>query len=156
MDEKTCAYCKQKFRPSRFHPEQTVCVSAECQRRRRSDYHKRKLASDPEYLEQCRRSQEKWRDENPDYMKEYLAKRRTPKRPPACDSEVVDELQRLLDLARNSRVFDLKSSGATILLVCPEGIARQKNTLALEKNNLAHAKLIVLQGSIRAVLPGRR
>jgi hypothetical protein len=156
MDEKTCAYCQQKFRPSRFHPEQTVCVSAECQRRRRADYHKRKLASDPEYLEQCRRSQKKWRDENPGYMKDYLAKRRTPKRSSACDSGLVVELQRLLDLARNNRVFDLKSSGVTIVLVCPEGIARQKNTLALEKNTLAQAKLIVLQGSIRAVLPGRR
>jgi hypothetical protein len=62
MDEKTCAYCQQKFRPSRFHPEQTVCVSAECQRQPRADYHKRKLASDPTYLEQCRHSQKKWRD----------------------------------------------------------------------------------------------
>jgi hypothetical protein len=155
MNEKTCAYCKQKFRPSRFHPEQTVCVSSDCQRRRRSDYHRRKLASDPTYLEQCRHSQEKWRDENPDYMKKYLAKRRTPQRSSSYDSGVVKELQRLLDLARNNRIYDLKSSDATVLLVCPEDIARRKNTLAFEKNTLAHAKLIVLQGSMRALLPGR-
>jgi len=155
MNEKTCAYCKQKFRPSRFHAEQTVCISSDCQRRRRADYHKRKLAGDPAYLEQCRHSQKKWRDENPDYMKKYLAKRRTPKRSPAYDSGVVKELQRLLGLARNNRVFDLKSSAATILLVCPEGIARQKNTLAFEKNTLAHAKLIVLQGSMQTLLQGK-
>jgi hypothetical protein len=155
MNEKTCAYCKQKFRPSRFHPEQTVCVSADCQRRRRADYHKRKLAIDLAYLEQCRHSQKKWRDENPDYMKEYLAKRQTPQRSSSYDSGMVNELQRLVDLARNNRVFDLKSSDATILLVCPDDIARQKNTLAFEKNTLAHAKLIVLQGSMRALLPGR-
>jgi hypothetical protein len=155
MNEKTCAYCKRKFRPSRFHPEQTVCASSDCQRRRRADYHKRKLASDPAYLEQCRHSQKKWRDENPDYMKDYLASRRTLKRSSARDSGVVKGLQRLLDLARNNRVFDLKSSHATILLVCPENTARQKNTLAFEKNTLAHAKLIVLQGSIRALLPRR-
>jgi hypothetical protein len=153
MNEKTCAYCMQSFVPSRFHPEQTVCTSANCQCRRRADYHKRKLASDPAYLEQCRRSQEKWRDENPDYMKRYLANRRAPKRSPARDSSVVKELERLLDLARNNRVFDLKSSDATILLVCPRDRAGEKNILAFEKNTLAHAQLIVLQGPVRTLLP---
>jgi|ERR1017187_3961000 hypothetical protein len=153
MNEKTCAYCMQTFLPSRFHPEQTVCTSVDCQRRRRADYHKRKLANDPAYLEQCRDSQEKWRDKNPDYMKRYLANRRAPKRSPAPDSHVVKELQRLLDLARSDRVFDLKSSDATILFACPKDSAGEKNTLAFEKNTLAHAKLIVIQGSMRAILP---
>ena len=155
MNEKTCAYCNQSFHPSRFHPEQTVCASPDCQRRRRADYHKGKLASDPEYLEQCRLSQKKWREENPDYMKNYLVNRRTPKPPSAHDSGVVKELQRLLDLAKNNRVSDLKSSHATILLVCPEEADGQKNTLAFEKNTLAHAKLIVLQGAVRAFLQGK-
>lgn len=117
MNEKTCAYCLQRFLPSHFHPEQTACTSADCQRRRRADYHKRKLATDPVYLEQCRHSQRKWLEENPGYMKAYFAKRRKQRRLLTCNSSVVDELERLLELARKSRVLDLKSSGATILLV---------------------------------------
>lgn len=148
-----CPYCKQRFLPSRFHPDQRVCSSADCQRRRRANYHQRKLDEDPVYQEQCRHSQRKWREKNPNYMKRYLAKRRTTNRPSTRESRVVNELERLLDLARNNRVLDLKSSDATILLVCPKDTAGEKNTFAFEKNTLAHAKLIVLQGSLRAVLP---
>jgi hypothetical protein len=86
-------------------------------------------------------------------VKIYLAKRRALKHSSPRDSGVVNELQRLLDIARKYPVFDLKTSGATILLVCPKDTADEKNTLALEKNTLAHAKLIVLQGSMRALLP---
>jgi hypothetical protein len=86
-------------------------------------------------------------------MKRYLAKRRALNRSLTDRSSVVNELEGLLDLARNNRVLDLKSSDATILLVCPKNTAGEKNTFALEKNILAHAKLIVLQGSLRVVLP---
>jgi len=153
MNEKTCPYCKQRFPPSRFHPDQLICSSADCQRQRRADYHQRKLDEDPGYQEQCRHSRRKWREENPNYMKRYLAKRLALKRSLTGESSVVNELERLLDLARNNRVLDLKSSDATILLVCPKDTAGEKNTFAFEKNTLAHAKLIVLQGSLRAVLP---
>ena len=153
MNEKTCPYCKQRFLPSRFHPDQRICSSADCQRRRRADYHQRKLDEDPGYQEQCRHSKEKWREENPNYMKRYLAKRRARNRSSTGDSSVVNELERLLDLARNNRVLDLKSFDATILLVCPKDTAGENNTFAFEKNTLAHAQLIVLQGSLRAVLP---
>jgi hypothetical protein len=137
MNEKTCSYCKQRFLPSRFHPDQRICSSADCQRRRRAEYHQRKLGEDPGYREQCRHSQEKWRQENPNYMKRYLAKRRALKRSLTGESSVVNELERLLDLARNNRVLDLKSSDATILLICPKDKAGEKNTFALEKNTLA-------------------
>ena len=155
MNEKTCPYCKQRFLPSRFHPDQLICSSADCQRRRRADYYQRKLGEDPGYQEQCRHSQRKWREENPNYMKRYLAKRRALKRSLTGESSVVNELERLLDLARNNRVLDLKSSDATILLVCPKDTAGEKNTFAFEKNTLAHAQLIVLQGFLRAVLRGQ-
>jgi hypothetical protein len=69
------------------------------------------------------------------------------------EASVVSELERFLGLARNNRVFDLKSSDATILLVCPKDAAGEKNTFAFEKNTLAHAQLIVLQGSLDALLP---
>ncbi len=35
-------------------PRQEVCSLAECQRRRRADYHRAKLAADPEYRDVCR------------------------------------------------------------------------------------------------------
>ena len=139
--------------PSRFHPNQRVCNSVDCQRRRRADYHRRKLDEDPAYREQCRLSQKKWREANPHYMKRYLAKRRALKHRSTSESPVVHELERLLDLARNDRVLDLTWADATILLVWPSKTAGEKNTFAFKKNTLARAKLIVLQGPLRAILP---
>jgi hypothetical protein len=150
--KRTCPYCGQRFLPSRFHPDQTVCSSDACQRRRRAAYHHRKLEEDPAYKEQCRQSQKKWRDENP----RYLSNRRREKRSQSLRSSVVIELERLLDLARNDRVLDLKSVDATVLLVYPKDPAGEKNTFAFEKNTFAHAQVIVLQGSLRALLPKQR
>ncbi len=43
-------------------------------RRRRADYHRKKLAVDPEYRDVCRDSPRKWRSRNPDYWKQYRQK----------------------------------------------------------------------------------
>ena len=47
MEKKPCTYCKQEFYPSRYRPDQRVCSSTDCQRRRRTDYQWQKLATDP-------------------------------------------------------------------------------------------------------------
>jgi hypothetical protein len=105
------------------------------------------------YREQCLDSQRNWREENPNYLKRYRSRRQQKSRSLRFHSRVVEELNRLLDLANDNRVFDLKSLDATILFVCPKDTAREKNTFAFEKNTLAHAQLIVLEGTLRAVLP---
>ena len=76
MKTKICKYCEQEFQTSRFHPDQRACGAEECQRHRRADYHRQKLAADSEYEETCRNSQANWRRNNPDYMKKYRAVRR--------------------------------------------------------------------------------
>src|SRR5438552_11106319 len=39
-------YCQKSFRPSKFQPRQTVCSEADCQRQRRTGYHKEKIRSE--------------------------------------------------------------------------------------------------------------
>jgi len=80
-------------------------------------------------------------------MKQYRAKRRALKRSKTGEPSLVEELERLLDLARNDRALDLTFSDATILLVCPSEGAGEMNTIASKKSTLARAKLIVLQVS---------
>jgi len=67
--KKGAATAALKFRPSRYHPDQAVGSSADCQRRRRTDYHRKKLIKDPAYREQCLDSQKKWREKNPHYSR---------------------------------------------------------------------------------------
>ncbi|HVN78729.1 MAG TPA: hypothetical protein VMW38_07010 [Terriglobia bacterium] len=135
MPAKVCLYCKKKFQPSRYRPDQRVCSSADCQRRRRNDYHRNKLATDPIYREQCRDSQKDWRARNPSYMRHYRAR-------PAGDSDLTGELRLLLESVKNNVALDLKSIDGRAWLVFPSG-------MALEKNTLASAKIIVLQGIMR-------
>jgi hypothetical protein len=138
MNDKMCRYCIQKFRPSRYHPDQQVCSSADCRRRRRTDYHRQKLIEDPAYREQCLDSQKKWREKNPHYMKRYLAKRRDHGRLNAKKYRLTSELRQLLKLLKNNTAVDLRSLDASIWLVGPNG-------LLCEKNNFAAAKIIIVQ-----------
>jgi hypothetical protein len=138
MEEKVCRYCIHKFRPSRYHPDQKVCSSGDCQRRRRTDYHRKKLVEDPGYRAQCRDSQQKWRDKNPHYMKSYWADRRAGDLLNAKKSRLTSELNHLLKLAKNNSAVDLRSLDASIWLVPTDGF--------FEKNNLASAKIIIVQG----------
>ena len=96
MGERRCLYCQQNFQPSKFQRRQAVCGEADCQRRRRADYHRAKLAADPEYRDVCRDSPRKWRSCNPDYWKQYRQKN-----PASADRN--RELQQLRDRKRRLR-----------------------------------------------------
>jgi hypothetical protein len=85
-------------------------------------------------------------------MRRYLARRAIPNRSVRSTGSLVKELERLLDLARDNSLLDLRSSNATILLVCPKETAGEKNSLAYAKNIVADAKLIVFEGSLKYVL----
>jgi sensor c-di-GMP phosphodiesterase-like protein len=140
MEEKKCRYCTEKFRPSRYHPDQQVCSSGDCQRRRRTAYHRKKLVEDPLYREQCRDSQKKWRENNPYYMKRYWAKRRSDDRVSAKRSNLTRELRQLLKMVKNNVAVDLRALDASIWLVSPNG-------LLSEKNSLGSAKIIIMLGA---------
>lgn len=137
MSQKPCPFCKQKFQPSRYRPDQKVCSSLHCQRRRRTEYHRKKLAEDPLYKEQCCDSQRKWRERNPAYMRDYRAELRR-RDPLSTKSSLSRELRRLLKLVKNNVALDLKSLDASVWLVCRKGVVSGKNTLA-------SAKVIILQ-----------
>jgi hypothetical protein len=62
----------ETFLPSAYRPQQSVCSQPECQRRRRTDYHRKKLATDAEYHQVALESQKQWREEHPDLLCERL------------------------------------------------------------------------------------
>ena len=135
MKQKTCPYCQQEFRRSRFHPAQVVCSSAACQRRRRADYHRKKLANDDGYRAQCEHSQEMWKKNNPDYLKRYRAARK--KGLGLYDSQPtsIDDILRFLRHAKNTSAKNALALAVTSGFVevwwvpCP-GAESIKNTLA--------------------------
>src|ERR1700685_791954 len=144
MGERRCLYCQQVFQPSKFQRRQAVCGEADCQRRRRTDYHRRKLAADPEYRDVCRDSPRKWRSRHPDYWKQYRAKNLKSTDRNRSQQQLRDRKRRLRNLAHDNSALDLKYSAAQVWLVGP-------GAADLANNNSAPAQVWVIEA-----LPSRR
>jgi hypothetical protein len=142
MSERRCRYCNHQFVPSRCHPEQVVCSAKVCQRRRRSDNRRQKLAADPEYRQICRDSARKWRANHPCYWQQYRAANPKSVERNRTQQQHRDRCQRLLHLANNNLALDLKSCVAGIWLVGPAAVD-------LANNNLAAAQVFIVQGPMR-------
>jgi hypothetical protein len=130
MDLRTCPFCSNEFLPSRYHPGQTICSSIDCQRRRRTNYHRRKIAQDPVYKEQCRDSQRNWRERNQEYMSRHRAKLRSFHDADGDRSSFLKELAQVRELVKNNLAFDLKRCNAAVWLVSRSGRHVAKNIFA--------------------------
>ena len=144
MVERRCRYCEQVFQPSKFQPGQSVCSGPECQRRRRTDGHRHKIASDPEYRQVCQDSCRKWRARHPDYWRQRRANNPTAVENNRQQQRVRDQKRRLRHLANNNSAFDLKHSAAQVWLL-GSGLEHLAN------NNSARMQIWVLEA-----LPLRR
>jgi hypothetical protein len=138
MGERRCRYCQQVFQPSKFQPRQIVCGEVGCQRKRRTDYHREKIAADPVYCEVCRDSPRKWRARHPEYWKQYREKRPEAAERNRQQQKRRDRKRRLCKLANNTSVLDLKHSAAQVWLVGPD-------TTRLANNNSAQAQIWVIE-----------
>ena len=67
MSERPCLYCQGLFLPSRLPSHQRACGLPDCQRQRRADSRRQKLANDPVYRQLVRDSQKQW-DEHANYQ----------------------------------------------------------------------------------------
>jgi hypothetical protein len=138
MGIRQCRYCERSFQPSKFQPRQSVCGDTACQRRRRADYHRQKIAADPEYRQVCLDSPQKWRSRNPEYWRQYREQHPQAVERNRQQQHVRDQKQRLRDLANNNSAFDLKHSAAEIWLLGP-GLQNLAN------NNSAPAQVWILE-----------
>jgi len=144
MVERRCRYCHRIFQPSKYQPAQSVCSEPGCQRRRRADYHRQKIATDPEYCQVCLDSPQKWRARNPDYWRRYRQQHPAAVERNRQRQHVRDQKRRLRDLANNNSVFDLKHSAAEVWL------------LGSELQNLANNNSASLQVWVLEALPPRK
>jgi hypothetical protein len=138
MGERRCLCCQKLFQPSKFQPRQAFCGDGECQRKRRADYHRKKIASDPEYREGCRDSPRKWRARNPDYWKQYRQKNAAVVEQNRRQQKLRDQKRKLCNLANNTSALDLKHSAAQVWLV-------GSGAALLANNNSAPAQVWVIE-----------
>ncbi len=90
------------------------------------------------YRKVAQESQKQWRDEHPDYLRQYRAQHPEAVARNRQRQQVRDQKPRLAFLEKNNLALDLKRSLAKVWLVGP-GVTK------LEKNNLASAQLLIFQ-----------
>jgi hypothetical protein len=71
--EHICAgsHCGRPYVPNPRVKHQKYCCRPECQRERKSLWHKRKLKTDDEYKQNRTAAQQGWRGRHPDYWRNY-------------------------------------------------------------------------------------
>ena len=143
-----CRFCQHSFEPSKFRPDQSVCSQPDCCRRRRTEYHRCKIATDPVYAQVVSESRKKWRDAHPGYQKTYrqshaVAVDRNRHLQPGRDAR-----RRVQFLVKNNLALDLKRCAAEVWLIGP-------SAGDLEKNNLAACKMFIFQpvASVATIAP---
>lgn len=144
MPPRCCLYCQQSFEPSRYRPDQTVCSSPPCQRKRRAEYHRHRIETDPEYAQVVRDSRHKWRQAHPDYQKQYWAAHQPAAERNRAQQRQRDRKRRLVHLVKNNLALDLKQAAAQVWLVGPAADD-------LVKNNLASSQLFIFQPRLPAM-----
>jgi hypothetical protein len=72
--EKTCACCKKRFIAHPAVRDQQYCSDARCQKGRKRNWQKEKLANDSDYRANQAEAQRQWRSRNRDYWRQYRKK----------------------------------------------------------------------------------
>ena len=145
MRDKTCPYCGNPFRPSVFHPDQRICGSVACQRRRRREYHKKRIAKDASYRALCADSQKYWREKHPEYPKAYRAARQSKN----IGQEIgLTAVRAALDFVKNSLAKNnvaVTATRCTSIILSATGRPRSDS-----KNNVTPLQ-VVLIGDLKAL-----
>lgn len=115
-----------------------MCSAAACQRQRRTEYHRQKLAADAEYAQVVRDSQRKWRESHTNYQSQYRQKNPAAAEQNRQKQQQRDRKRRVRRLVKNNVALDLKRCAAEVWLVGPAAGD-------LDKNNLASSQLLIFQ-----------
>jgi hypothetical protein len=126
------------FTPSIYHPDQQVCFSAECQRTRRREDHRKRYQTDPLYRLQCRESTQKWREAKPGYQRRYRQSHPEYANRNREGQRRRDRKRQVADLVKNNLAIAVNPPPTRVWLVGP-------GFEPLVKNNLAISEMIIFQ-----------
>ena len=70
-----CAHCRCRFVPHPRVKTQRFCSNRPCQRARKAQWQRDKMATDPDYQANQRDAQHAWQHRHPDYWRQYRLRR---------------------------------------------------------------------------------
>jgi len=74
VKRRKCKHCGRSFAIGARHPNQKYCTQKQCQRARKNDWQRRKLASDEDYRGNQAACKANWSKRNTGYWKQYRKK----------------------------------------------------------------------------------
>jgi hypothetical protein len=70
-----CVHCRCLFVPNPRAKPQRFCANTACQRARKAQWQREKMAADPDYRANQRDCQHRWQHQHPHYWRQYRQKR---------------------------------------------------------------------------------
>jgi hypothetical protein len=70
-----CGHCRRLFLPNPRVKTQRFCAARPCQRARKAQWQRAKMATDPDYQANQRDGQSAWQKNHPDYWRQYRSRR---------------------------------------------------------------------------------
>ena len=70
-----CAHCRRHFLPDPRVKTQRFCANTVCQRARKAQWQRQKMATDPDYRANQRDCQHRWQHQHPQYWHQYRQQR---------------------------------------------------------------------------------
>jgi hypothetical protein len=70
-----CVHCRRRFVPNPRAKTQQFCANKTCQRARKAQWQRDKMATDPDYRANQRDCQQRWQQQHPQYWRAYRQQR---------------------------------------------------------------------------------
>ena len=130
-----CACCRRIRRKNPRVKKQKYCGDKRCQQARKNKWQREKLEADSDYRAGKRESQRAWREDNPDYWKQYRARH-----PGYCKRNrdlqhirnLAGNVSAVADLARQDALNDFFNDNTVNYIICPAGFDVKKDALAVK------------------------
>ena len=93
-----CNACRRIQPVNPRNPNQKYCNRADCQRARKREWQRKKRATDPDYRQNQIDCQKRWREQHPEYWREYRKKKKDSLPPPDPPAAKMDGLSQDLSI----------------------------------------------------------
>ncbi len=144
--KRRCKGCRCLFEPDPRHPKQKHCAREKCQKARKAQWQRDRLANDGFYRQNQKDCQERWREKNPDYWKkyrknnpEYAARNRKKQRARNRLKRSRDTAKTISDRIANMDVERSKKpkiSGRYMIIPCEGKMIANMDALIVEINEI--------------------
>lgn len=141
-----CKHCK-KYVPANFRiKNQEYCGKNECQRARKAERQKQKMANDSDYKDSQEESKKKWRLKNRDYSEKYRAKN-----PKYCKRN--RKLQKKRDQRRRETIASMSGADCNFAEMDASAVINDVITIGSAVSGSNLAKMDALSG-LNTIIPG--